>query len=61
MSRPRLSSKLFRAARRFNDIEAIASDDPERVARRAKNRIVGRLGRTSTRTPSMKCGTSPRG
>jgi hypothetical protein len=38
-----LSSKLFRAARRVDDIEALASGDPKRVARRAKNRIVGRL------------------
>jgi len=43
MRRPRLSSNLFRAARRVDDIEAIASGDPKRVARRAKNRIVGRL------------------
>jgi hypothetical protein len=43
MRRPRLSSKLFRVARRVDDIEAVASGDPKRVARRAKNRIVGRL------------------
>jgi hypothetical protein len=43
MRRPRLSAKLFRAARRVDDIEAIASGDPQRIARRARNRLVGRL------------------
>jgi hypothetical protein len=38
-----LSTKLFRAARRVDDIEALASGDPQRMARRAKNRIVGKL------------------
>src|SRR5258708_7824608 len=35
-----LSSFLIRAARRVDDIEAIASGDPKRVERRAKNRVV---------------------
>jgi len=41
--RPRLASKLFRAARQVNDIEAIASGDPQRLARRAKNKVLGRV------------------
>jgi len=43
MRRPRLSSKLFRLARQVDDVEAIASGDPKRVARRAENKVVGRL------------------
>jgi hypothetical protein len=43
MRRPRLSSKLFRAARSVDDVEALASGDPKRIARRAKNKVVGRL------------------
>jgi len=43
MRRPRLSSKLFRAARRVDDLEALTSGDPTRMARRAKNKVVGRL------------------
>jgi muconolactone delta-isomerase len=43
MRRPRLASKLFRLARQVNDVEAIASGDPKRMARRAKNKVVGRL------------------
>jgi hypothetical protein len=39
----RFASKLFRAARRVNDIEALASGNPKRMARRAKNKFVGRL------------------
>jgi hypothetical protein len=38
MARKRsLSSQLFRAARDVDDIEAIASGNPRRIARRAKN------------------------
>jgi hypothetical protein len=41
-----LSSKLYRAARLSNNISALASGNPRRVARRAKNVLVGRaLGR----------------
>jgi hypothetical protein len=41
--RPRLSTRLFRVARQVDDIEALASGNPRRVARRAKNKVVGRL------------------
>jgi hypothetical protein len=37
-----LTSELYRAARLSNDIGAFASGNPRRVARRAKNVIVGR-------------------
>jgi hypothetical protein len=41
-----LTSQLYRAARISNNIGAIASGNPRRVARRAKNVVVGRsLGR----------------
>jgi hypothetical protein len=41
-----LSSQLFRAARITDDIEAAASGNPRRIARRTKNVVVGRsLGR----------------
>ncbi len=43
MRRPRLASKLFRAARRVDDLESLASGDPSRTARRAKNKVVGRV------------------
>ena len=33
---------MYRAARMANDVSAIASGNPQRVARRARNRIVGR-------------------
>jgi hypothetical protein len=39
----RLSSRLFRLARRVNDVEALTSGSPKRVARRLKNVAVGRL------------------
>jgi len=43
MARKRsLTSQLYRAARLSNNISAIASGNPRRVARRAKNVIIGR-------------------
>jgi hypothetical protein len=47
MPRRRLSSSLYRLARSVNDLETLSSDDPKRLARRAKNKLIGRfLGRT---------------
>ena len=37
-----LTSQLYRAARISNDISAVASGNPSRVARRTKNIVVGR-------------------
>lgn len=39
-------SDLYRTARMANDVSTLASGNPHRIARRAKNKIVGRaLGR----------------
>jgi muconolactone delta-isomerase len=39
-------SDLYRTARIANDVSTLASGNPHRIARRAKNKIVGRaLGR----------------
>jgi hypothetical protein len=46
MRRRGLVSNLYRTARLANDVSALASGNPRRIARRARNRIVGRaLGR----------------
>lgn len=39
-------SNMYRAARLANDVSVLASGDPNRIARRAKNKIIGRaMGR----------------
>ncbi len=46
MRRRSLVSDLYRAARIANDVSALASGNPRRISRRAKNVILGRaLGR----------------
>jgi hypothetical protein len=42
MRRRGLVSQLYRTARLANDVSAVTSGNPHRIARRAKNRIVGR-------------------
>jgi hypothetical protein len=42
MRRRGLVSNLYRTARLANDVSALASGNPHRIARRARNRIVGR-------------------
>ena len=42
MRRRGLVSQLYRTARLANDVSAITSGNPHRIARRAKNKIVGR-------------------
>jgi hypothetical protein len=37
-----LVSNMYRAARLANDLSVLASGNPNRIARRAKNKIVGR-------------------
>ena len=38
----KLVSFLYRLARLANDIEKLASGNPKRIARRAKNKYIGR-------------------
>lgn len=46
MRRRNLVSQMYRAARVANDVSTLASGNPHRIARRARNKIVGRaLGR----------------
>jgi hypothetical protein len=42
MRRRGLVSNLYGTARLANNVSALASGNPHRIARRAKNRIVGR-------------------
>jgi hypothetical protein len=42
-----LRSSLYRSARILGDADAVASGDPKRIGRRAKNKLLGRaLGRS---------------
>jgi hypothetical protein len=42
MRRRGFVSSMYRAARFANDVTVLASGNPHRIARRAKNKIVGR-------------------
>jgi hypothetical protein len=42
-----LRSNLYRSARVLGDMQAVASGNPKRIERRAKNKLIGRaLGRS---------------
>lgn len=46
MSRRNIVSTLYQIARTANDINTLASGNPKRIARRVRNKIIGRaLGR----------------
>jgi hypothetical protein len=46
VARSSLTRSLYRAARLSNDVSTLASGNPKRIVRRAKNKAVGRtLGR----------------
>lgn len=38
----KLVSKLYKLARKANDLETLASGNPKRIAKRAKNKYLGR-------------------
>ena len=42
-ARVRISSLLYRLSRGSRDVEAVTSGKPERIGRRAKNKLLGRM------------------
>ena len=38
----KLVSFLYKLARKANDVETLASGDPKRIAKRAKNKFIGK-------------------
>ena len=38
----KLVSFLYKLARRANDVETLASGNPKRIAKRGKNKVIGR-------------------
>jgi len=39
------SSRLYKESRTMNDIEALATDQSNKISRRAKNKLLGKLKR----------------
>lgn len=39
----RLVSALYKLARRLNDLEKVSSGSPKKIARRGKNKLIGRI------------------
>jgi hypothetical protein len=37
------SDRMYQAARNARDLEVLASGDPKKIVRRAKNKLIGRL------------------